>query len=681
MTIAAETSSIRKLIGSAAGVLLLVFLVPLLSLPAFAAGAPLLELQKLVAAETVTGDNFSYSVALDNDGNTALVAAPLKNTSTGVVYVFTKTSGTWVQQQLLSAPDLATGDYFGASVSISGDGNTALVGAYGKALNTGAVYVFIRSGATWTQQQKLTASDAATGDYFGMSITVSADGNTALVGVNNKNSNAGVGYVFARSGTTWTEQQKLTALDSAANDFFGISVSLAGDGNTALIGAHRKSTSTGAAYLFTRSGTTWNQQQKLTASDAATGDYFGYALAVSSDGSTALVGAYKKASFAGAAYVFTKNGASWSEQQKLTASDSASNTNFSWSLSLSSDGNTALIGAHGTNQYAGAAYLFTRSATTWSQQQKLTASDTATGDYFGFSTSLSGDGATAMLGAYKKNSSTGAAYLFTGLRFCGDGYYDNRIACAPCDTGTYQIAGTHDACLYCPSGLFQPFTGQSSCLRYCGAGQYDNGSACLPCPVGTYQSEFNFKQSCTPAPAGTFVTVPGAAAPTVCPSGTFQGLTGQMSCLPCPAGTSQPATGQTACLAIPKTATSILSDPSTAPATLYAAIDTAGVYKSSNGSSWSAANGTPPNSLGNLRVKALVRSSGGVLYAATYGGGVFKSATAAADWSACATQPSNLNVVSLLIDANGRLFAGTEAGIYASTDGCGTWNAMNGGLP
>jgi hypothetical protein len=174
------------------------------------------------------------------------------------------------------------------------------------------------------------------------------------------------------------------------------------------VGAYRKNSSTGAAYVFTRSGTTWSQQATLTASDAATNDTFGSSVALSGD--TALVGAPGKNSSTGAAYVFIRNGTAWSQQANLTASDAATNDNFGASVALSGD--TALVGAFNKNGSIGAAYVFTRSGTAWSQQANLTASDAVGGDRFGFSVSLSAD--TALVGAFYKNSVTGAAYVFIG---------------------------------------------------------------------------------------------------------------------------------------------------------------------------------------------------------------------------------------------------------------------------
>src|SRR5262249_48052204 len=151
--------------------------------------------------------------------------------------------------------------------------------APGNDSGTGAAYVFTRSGTTWTEQPKLTASDGANSDLFGAAVAVNGD--TAIVGAYQKNAQTGAAYIFTRSGTTWTEQQALTASDGAGGDVFGYSVSVSGD--TAIVGAYTKNTGRGAAYVFTRSGITWTEQQKLTASDAATFDYFGFSVGVSGD--------------------------------------------------------------------------------------------------------------------------------------------------------------------------------------------------------------------------------------------------------------------------------------------------------------------------------------------------------------------------------------------------------------
>jgi N-acetylglucosamine kinase-like BadF-type ATPase len=330
------------------------------------------EQQKLLASDAQAFDQFGFSVSISADGNTALVGAN-RVSSTGAAFVFTRTNGTWTEQQKLLASDAQEWDFFGGSVSISADGNTALVGAYAEdegASDAGAAYVFTRTDGTWTQQQKLLASDAQASDNFGISISISADGNTALVGAYREDqggSNAGAAYVFTRTDGTWTQQQKLLASDAQAGDQFGGSVFISADGNTAIVGATREDeggSSAGAAYIFTRTDGTWTQQQKLLASDATAGDYFGASVSISADGNTALVGANEESqggSNAGAAYIFKRTDGTWTEQQKLLASDAQADDYFGKSVSISADGYTALIGAYGEDEggsTTGATYIY-----------------------------------------------------------------------------------------------------------------------------------------------------------------------------------------------------------------------------------------------------------------------------------------------------------------------------------
>jgi hypothetical protein len=300
-------------------------------------------------------------------------------------------------QARLTASDAAKHDNFGWSVAIAG--STAVIGADAKSSGTGAAYVFTRSGTTWTQQARLTASDAAKHDNFGWSVAIA--GSTAVIGADARNSDTGAAYVFTRSGSTWTQQAELTASDGAANSFFGYSAAVSG--STAVVGA-TSSNRTGAAYVFTRSGSTWTQQAKLTASGGIAGDEFGYSVALS--GSTAAVGAINNNAGTGAAYVFTRSGTTWSQQAKLTASDGAASDFFGYSVTLS--GGTAVVGAP-DNLGTGAAYIFKRLGSTWTQQAKLTVSGGGN-DFFGSSVSLSGT--TAVVGAYGRKTFTGAAYVY-----------------------------------------------------------------------------------------------------------------------------------------------------------------------------------------------------------------------------------------------------------------------------
>jgi hypothetical protein len=207
------------------------------------------------------------------------------------------------QEAKLTAADGAASDDFGGAVSLSGDRNTALVSAYTddttRGTDAGSAYVLVRSGSAWIQQAKLTAGDGAASDWFGSAVSLSRDGQTALVGAfwddTPRGANAGSAYVFVRNGTNWTQQAKLTAADGAADDNFGNSASLSGDGSVALVGAPSHNTTAGSdagsAYVFVRSGTNWSQQARLTADDAAASDWLGTAVSLSGDGQTALVGA------------------------------------------------------------------------------------------------------------------------------------------------------------------------------------------------------------------------------------------------------------------------------------------------------------------------------------------------------------------------------------------------------
>ena len=365
---------------------------------------PLIQTQqaKFTASDATSQGHFGAALAVD--GNTVLVGSIGADASVyfrGAVYVFVRNGMTWSQQAKLTASDSAPNDWFGETVALSGD--TALIGAPHDNTYTGAAYVFVRSGTTWSQQAKLTASDKATNDFFGRHLLL--DGDTALVSTTRKSSDKGAVYVFTRSGSTWSQQAKLTASDGASNDDFGFT--LAYENNTAVIGAWAKSSRTGAAYVFVRSSTSWSQQAKLTASDAAAGDEFSWYIDLEDD--TALISAHNKSSGRGAAYVFVRSGTSWSQQAKLTASDAAVDNYCGFPAILRGD--TVLLGARGVNNFAGAAYVFVRNGTSWSQQAKLTPNDAAANSYFGYNAALNDN--MAIISAYRDNNDIGAAYVFS----------------------------------------------------------------------------------------------------------------------------------------------------------------------------------------------------------------------------------------------------------------------------
>jgi FG-GAP repeat len=393
------------------------------SVYAFTGGGASWNLQtKLTAGVGVDNEYFGYSVAVS--GDTALVGTPSHDGlyfDQGAAYVFTRSGTSWMLQSMLVAGD-GVSDEFGISVALFGD--TALIGAWkgdGSFTDQGAAYVFTRVGTSWSQQARLTAADAATNDHFGISVALSGD--TALVGANADDGDRGSAYVFTRSGTNWSQQAKLTAADGVAGDAFGTVAALYND--AALVGAWRDDVDfadQGSAYVFTRNGTSWSQQARLTAGDAALDDGFGYAVAIYAD--TALIGAWlDDVDFAdqGSAYVFTRSGNDWSQQTRLTAGDASAADRFGASVALSGD--VALVGAvldDGDFEYQGSAYLYTRFGTSWSQHAKLTATDAEADDEFGNAVALSGD--TALVGAYARggappygNPGEGAAYVFADL--------------------------------------------------------------------------------------------------------------------------------------------------------------------------------------------------------------------------------------------------------------------------
>ncbi|MCI0391248.1 MAG: FG-GAP repeat protein [Acidobacteria bacterium] len=333
------------------------------------------EQQKLEASDAAAGDLFGISVAIS--GETVVVGARLADgpagPDQGSAYVFVRSGGVWSEQQKLMDSDEGIRE-FGASVAISGE--TAVVGTplYDGPAGAvqGLVDVFVRSGGVWTEQQKLLASDTAVHDRFGWSVAIS--GETVVVGApfdaDSAGPNQGSVYVFVRSGGVWNEQQKLLASDAAAGDRFGNSVSISGE--TVVVGAPLDDelpagVDQGSAYVFVRSGGVWSTQQKLLDLDAAGINKFGWSVAIS--GETVVVGAIAYSGPAGGSQgsvdVFVRSGGVWSTQQKLLASDAAAGDQLGFSAAISGD--TVVVGAWNDDDSAGAdqgsAYVFVPSST------------------------------------------------------------------------------------------------------------------------------------------------------------------------------------------------------------------------------------------------------------------------------------------------------------------------------
>ncbi|SPD75284.1 exported hypothetical protein [uncultured Desulfobacterium sp.] len=382
---------------------------------------------KLKADDAASLDNFGRAAAIS--GDYAIVGAPLDDVAgksdSGSAYIYKREGAAWIKQAKLVAGDAAASDYFGCAVSISGD--YAIVGAYQNddgGSDSGSAYVFRRDGSMWVEEAKLTAGDAEAFDYFGYSVCISGD--YAIMGAyledNDTYSDAGAAYIFKRVGETWVEQAKIKAggWDGYFSDYFGCSISISGD--YAIVGAYKayggRGTRVGAAYVFKNEGSTWVKQTTLTASDASTDDYFGYSVSISGD--YAIVGAYSNddaGSASGSAYIFRRNDSTWVEEAKLTAGDAASSDYFGYSVSIS--GNYAVVGAYRNDDNgadSGSAYVYTRGNELWAEHAKLTASDAAASDWFGYSVGL--DRGFVIAGAYRDDdggTDTGSAYIFPVL--------------------------------------------------------------------------------------------------------------------------------------------------------------------------------------------------------------------------------------------------------------------------
>jgi hypothetical protein len=440
------------------------------------------------------------SVAVSVDGNTMAIGAPHESSAAkgingnqndtslydaGAVYVFARTGTGWSQQAYVKASNTARGSEFGHAVALSADGNTMAVSAYfessgAKGINgnqadnsvpqAGAIYVFTRRGTSWAQQAYIKASNTGEagvgdqfgeGDQFGFSLSLSGDGNTLVAGATGEDSKAagingdqtdnsmdgsGAVYVFARTGTTWSQQAYIKSSMPAPNVLFGYAVALNGTGDTMVASSYDDDRGKGAMYVFTRTGGTWSQQARLQASIAERGDSFGVAISLSSDGNTLAVGSHDEDCLAtgvnpkgcdndqpsdtsaGAAVVFVRTGNTWTEQALLKSSNIAKGDTFGTRIAVSGDGNTVAASSPLKDNNTGAVYVFRRNGNMWMQLAYVKGSNTKAGDQFGSSLALSRDGRILAVAAYGEDSGakgvngnqadqaamdSGAVYVFT----------------------------------------------------------------------------------------------------------------------------------------------------------------------------------------------------------------------------------------------------------------------------
>ena len=430
---------------------------------------------KLVGTGAVGSSNQGMSVALSADGNTAIVGGPGPNNAdrdrspvvgpAGAAWVFTRSGGTWTQQggKLVGTTSEYGGGLWsqGASVALSFDGNTALIGGPSDNRTTGAAWVFTRSGSIWTQQgNKLVGSGASEPPLppgQGMSVALSADGNTAIVG----GWGAEGAWVFTRSGGTWTQQgKKLVGSGAVGKARQGMSVALSADGNTAIVGGWSDNGRAGAAWVFTRTGGVWTQQgKKLVGTDAMGSARQGVSVALSADGNTAIVGGPgdnpwdRSVPFglgaAGAAWVFTRSDGVWTQQGNKLVSTGAVGRLGSTSVALSADGNIVIVG--GFAEDTGVALVFSRRGGHWTQDKKLVGAG-AVGKSAP-SVALSADGSIMMVGGSNDNGGVGAAWMFTrggrywtqGKNLVGTGALGKSAPLASADDSIVIVGRSNDS--------------------------------------------------------------------------------------------------------------------------------------------------------------------------------------------------------------------------------------------
>lgn len=394
-----------------------------MSLPAGAA-----ETSVLVNSAASPADELAYALALD--GTRVATGSPGEGDNIGAAYVFECAALPCAEPVRVAPNDLVAGNQFGAVVSLSGD--TLAVTAPGQI--PGAIYVFVRQGLVWVQQARLTASNGVAGDRFGKSASLNGD--YLAVAADRGSAQAGTVYVFVRNGSMWSQQAQLTATDAAVGDQFGSSVSLSG--NSVLIGAPLKASgvagsfANGAAYVFVRNLTTWSQQAKLQAQVGSSAAIFG--AAVSLDGDRALIGAPLDANRAGSAYVFQRSGSTWSQQTQLTSATALAGDRFGWSVAVT--GNTALVGAPYAQFSCGATSVFRFDTTGWVAGSGASPRTSILGDLAGWSVAASGGrwvvGAPGHAG---DTDHSGAAYWFDAVATLFKDGFDNPGNAACVDPG------------------------------------------------------------------------------------------------------------------------------------------------------------------------------------------------------------------------------------------------------
>ena len=380
--------------------------------------APSHEQAVIIAADRAATDNFGYAVSLDGDGSRVVIGALNDDTTQpndGSVYIWIRSGTTWTQEAKLVGSAPYNTANFGNSVAISTDSTRLIVGAPRADGSYGAAYVFVRDGSTWTQEVMVTGVAYPT-SYFGTSVDINADGTRVVIGQPDYQTvgNYGAVYVYRRTNTVWAlETQKITA---GGLEKMGTSVSIDATGTRFIAGAPDVSSPVskcGAVYVFSRSGTTWTQEAKLTVSDRQVSDYFGISVSINANGDRFVAGNNDAlGSRNGKAYTFTRSGTTWTQETIFNPPDPITSGYYGWSVSLSDDGTVLLIGAKGKR----ASYTYYLNNGVWALEAERYGSVTATLSLYGGSVGVSGDGFYGAVGANNLTiggtTNAGACFIF-----------------------------------------------------------------------------------------------------------------------------------------------------------------------------------------------------------------------------------------------------------------------------
>lgn len=407
----------------------------------------------VIPDDAMANDQFGHTVAVD--GDTAVIGMTYAADDAGAAYVYERVNGEWIETAKLVSSDPGPYEFFGWSVDIEGD--TIVVGEFRDkdgAIGKGAAHVFTRDGTTWSHAAKLTPTSRVEDGEFGCAVAISGD--TIAVGSYGYSGYAGGAYVFRGAGDVWA-QEALIGPASSGSFYFGSALDV--DGDTLVIGSYYDDAAgydSGAAYVYTRSGTTWSYAQQLLGSDTATADYFGWSVAV--DGDTALIGAkyeeeLPEENFRGSAYVFSRSGTLWTQTDKLKASDGAAQHEFGYAVAL--DKGVAVVGAARTpelGEYTGSAYVFAYNGSDWAETRNLAAVEATADAWYGSAVAV--DGNTCLVGAYSADAAgadSGEAYFYDSCYTALQS--ETLVVPAPgvlgndydLDGDTIQVSGTYDA--------------------------------------------------------------------------------------------------------------------------------------------------------------------------------------------------------------------------------------------